>query len=157
MNKFLRIIPYILLVLNLLFIFGNSVLDGPKSLAISTKAEETIEKVMGKDIEKAPNEAAESPDSFNAFLRKCAHAVEFFSLAVLSYICVFPLRGAVRPLSLMLMGIGVPLVDETVQLFHARTGLISDVWIDISGFAAGCFVSIVVWNVYKLVKKRLAK
>ncbi|MBQ8696711.1 MAG: VanZ family protein [Clostridia bacterium] len=154
MTKIFRVLPYILLTLNLLFIFGNSVLDGPSSRVISTKAEEAIEQVVGKDIENDPYEVAMYGRTFNAFLRKCAHAAEFFSLAVLSYICAAPLKGAVRPLSLILMGIGVPLLDETLQLFHARSGLISDMWIDITGYAAGAVLMLVIEIIYNLVRKK---
>ena len=158
MTKAWRLIPYILLVLNLIFIFGNSTLDGPSSMAVSTKAEQAIEKVVGKDIENDPYEVAMYGKTFNAFLRKCAHAAEFFSLSVLSYICFRPLKGAVRPLSLALMGVGVPFLDESLQLLFERSGLVKDIWIDIAGYAAGTVLMVIIELIYNLIKnKRLSK
>lgn len=154
MTKLFRILPYILLVLNLVFIFGNSVLDGQSSRAVSAKAEQAIEKVVGKDIENDPEEVRLYGKTFNSFLRKCAHVAEFFTLAVLAYICALPLRGAVRPLSLVLMGIGVPLLDETVQLFHKRSALISDIWIDVAGYTAGVVLMLVIEVIIRLVRKK---
>lgn len=154
MNKLFRILPYILLALNLLFIFGNSVLDGQKSLVISSKAEEAIEQVVGKDIENDPYEVAMYGRTFNAFLRKCAHAAEFFSLAVLAFICSRPLKGAARPLSLALTGVGVPLLDETLQLFTQRSGLVKDVWIDIMGYTAGTALMLAAEIILNLVRKK---
>ncbi len=153
MIKLLRVLPYILLVCNLLFIFGNSVLDGQRSMAVSTKAEKAIEKVVGKDIGNDSDDIG-AYSEFNGFLRKCAHATEFFTLAVLAYICAQPLGGAVRPLSLLLMGIGVPLLDETLQLFRKRSALISDIWIDVAGYAAGAVLMLVIEVIYRLVRKK---
>jgi len=153
MIKLLRILPYFLLVLNLAFIFGNSVLDGKTSLAVSTKAEEAIEKVVGKDIGNDSDDIG-AYSEFNGFLRKCAHATEFFTLSVLAYICAQPLGGAVRPLSFILMGIAVPLLDETLQLFHKRSALISDIWIDVAGYAAGAVLMLAAEAIYRLVRKK---
>lgn len=154
MTKFLRILPYILLVCNLLFIFGNSVLDGQSSRAVSAKAEQAIENVVGKDIENDPEEVRLYGKTFNNFLRKCAHVAEFFTLAVLAYICAYPLKGAVRPLSLLLMGIGVPILDETLQLFTGRSSLVKDIWIDVAGYAAGAVLMLAAEAIYRLVRKK---
>lgn len=155
MTKLFRALPYILLVLNLLFIFGNSALDGRTSMAISAKAEQTIEQVVGKDIENDPYEVNMYGHTFNNFLRKCAHVAEFFSLAVLTYICARPLKGAIRALAVVLTGVSVPLLDETIQLFTGRSSLVKDIWIDISGFAAGCAIMLIIQLIIR--KKRQVK
>ena len=154
MTKLLRALPYILLICNLLFIFGNSLLDGSSSLEVSQKAEKAIESVVGKDIENDPEEVRLYGKTFNNFLRKCAHVAEFFTLAVLWCVCTQPLKGAARPLSLLLMGIGVPLLDETLQLFTGRSSLVKDIWIDVAGYTAGAVLMLAAEAIYRLVRKK---
>ena len=43
-----------------------------------------------------------------------------------------------------LMGGGIALVDETMQIFSKRTSSVSDVWIDLGGFAAGCLLILLI-------------
>ena len=157
MIKLFRVLPYILLICNLLFIFGNSLLDGQSSMAVSKKAEQAIEKVVGKDIENDAYEVAMYGKTFNNFLRKCAHAVEFFSLGVLSCICFLPLKGVLRSLSIISLGMAVPLIDETIQLFTGRSSKVSDIWIDITGYAVGCILTLIVFSVIYFIRKKRLK
>lgn len=157
MIKLFRTLPYILLLLNLVFIFGNSVLSGPQSLAISAKAEEAIEQVVGAEFENDPKEPFAFKRTFNAFLRKSAHALEFCSLGVLASICIRSLSVKTRVFSLIIFGLSVPLFDETIQLFSQRSAMVKDMWIDIFGFVSGCILALAAQSVSHFIKKRQVK
>lgn len=153
MTKFWRVVPWILFICNLLFIFGNSALDSSGSMTISTKAEIAIEKVVGKDIGDDSDDIG-AYSEFNGFLRKFAHAVEFFTLGALWYICAQPFTLRVRCLSLGLVGVSVPLLDETIQLFSGRSSMVSDMWIDISGYAVGIIIALTAELIHNFVRKK---
>lgn len=117
-----------LILANLLFIFTNSMASVKDSGEASGFLAEIIKSIF-------PDGSA-----IGAFLsdnlRKIAHFVEFASLGLLVslYTVIFSVnRKKTAPLSLV-FGHFVAFFDETIQIFSGRGPMISDVWLDFSGF-----------------------
>ena len=131
-KKYLRVL-YILLGCTLLFIWGNSLLPASVSGSISAFIKELLSRLLGfmEDTEG------------DGLLRKLAHGLEFAALGaellLLGREKKWPRSG------ILLGGLGVSLMDETIQLFvEGRNGAIRDVWIDMGGFFFGIMVCLVV-------------
>ena len=76
-------------------------------------------------------------------LRKSAHFVEYLILGLLTRPALRSLSWN-RPANLLLAGVLIPLLDETIQLFRpGRSGQISDVWLDFVGYACGVLLSMI--------------
>ena len=123
-----------LLICNLIFIWGNSLLPGEISGAFSDWIKEILEALLPGDGENVPG---------GGLLRKLAHFTEFACLGALlawhsllreeKHIFAFP----------ALLGMAAGLVDETIQLFTPDRGpSLTDVWIDTSGALTGIMLLI---------------
>ncbi len=114
-----------LIVLLLAFIWGNSLLPGEKSDALSRWI---LEHVLGLDSGGADF------DEGNHMLRKAAHMTEFMLLAAL-----IALRQRRRRRCWLYGLIAVPAAaaDETIQRFSNRGSRLSDVGIDCLGVLLG--------------------
>lgn len=78
-------------------------------------------------------------------IRKCAHFCEYavFGLLLTHSLDKDGRTGQLRILLQILLTLLTPFIDETIQLFTpGRSSQISDVWLDISGAAAGTLVFI---------------
>ena len=117
----------LLLVLNLAFIWGNSLLPGEVSGALSDWVKELISVIF-------PGDGMES--SGGGFLRKAAHFLEFASLgALLSW--RMSLAGK-KEWYALLCGVPAACVDETIQRFVPDRGpSLMDVGIDTCGVLVG--------------------
>ena len=118
-------------MLTLCFIWGNSMMPGPVSEAISNWVGDLLSAILGGPVR---------TDTGHGVLRKLAHGTEYLVLGVELYLL---LRGMLqKPLSLLALGgVSAALVDETIQLFVVgRCGAIQDVWIDLGGFCVGCLL-----------------
>lgn len=76
-------------------------------------------------------------------IRKAAHFTEYTGLGILLFMCLKQYRfvGWERQFMTVTAGFLIPFVDETLQLFTpGRSGQISDVWLDVSGVAAGTLI-----------------
>ena len=131
-KKYLRIL-YILLGCTLLFIWGNSLMPASLSGAISAFVKDILSHILSfmEDSEG------------DGLLRKLAHGLEFAALGAELFLIGkekhWPRSG------LLLSGLGVSLLDETIQLFvEGRNGAIRDVWIDMGGFCFGILVCFLV-------------
>ena len=116
-----------LLVLNLCFIWGNSLLPGEISGAISDWVKNLIAMLFPGD----------SPvTSGGGLLRKIAHFTEFTALgACLAWLFGMLEKGKYWPL---LCGVAAASVDETIQRFVPDRGpSLKDVGIDSCGVMAG--------------------
>ena len=117
----------ILIVLNLALIWGNSMMTGVSSEAVSGG----LLAFLGRFLPVLLTESA------HTFLRKAAHFSEFALLGLLFCGRHALVRKAV-PLHLMGFGLAVACIDETIQIFTpGRASSLIDVWIDTSGFALG--------------------
>lgn len=136
-NTVKQILCLMLIGVTLLFIFYNSAQKVPDSKRASASVAAIIADVATDSGEKEPS-------AFSAFLlnylRKAAHAVEFFALgAELSVLLVvlrtkkITLQAVWNTLSAVLL---FAVVDESIQIFSGRGPRVQDVWIDFAGGAA---------------------
>ena len=146
-----RILVLILLVLNVAFIWGNSTLDGGASKGLSDRVIAVLVEVFGIDY----TGDREDELDLNFLVRKAAHATEFAVLGVLSA-SLLPGRGqngGQWRFAAVLFGVLVALTDETIQLFHARTSSVKDVWLDSAGLMVGILV-VVLYRRWRGHRKR---
>lgn len=117
-----------LLILNVAFIWGNSLLPGSVSGAISHFVRDILAFLFPDD--------SSNPDSGHGLLRKLAHFTEFASLGAL-FAWLF---GMLRKPFLVALPCGflVACMDETIQYFVPDRGpAFKDVLIDTSGALLG--------------------
>jgi len=132
----------ILILLNLALIWGNSLLPGASSDAVSGG----VLALLGKFLPFLLTEAGP------VFLRKAAHFCEFALLGLL-YCGRHRLSKGETPPHLMGFGLAVACIDETIQIFTpARASSLIDVWIDTSGFALGLVVIFTAYTIYNKIK-----
>ena len=129
-----------LLALNLCFIWGNSLLPGELSGALSDLVKATLEWLLPGGEEQSPG---------GGLLRKLAHFTEFACLGVL----LFWLMGMLqrKPWELLVWpfsaGIAVAAVDETIQCFVPLRGpALKDVGIDTLGVIAGILIISLIYH-----------
>ena len=117
----------VLLVCNLIFIWGNSLLPGDLSGALSDWVKTLLESLF-----------AQGPDAGTSggLLRKLAHFTEFTALGMLLCWRFGMLGKGWKPA--LLAGVAAACMDETIQMFVPDRGPgIRDVCIDASGVATG--------------------
>lgn len=114
-----------LLILNLTFIWGNSLIPGAFSQAISDFVKEILSAFL---------HLTESAEEGGFWVRKLAHFTEFACLGLLlGWLCAMRQRG--RP---FLWGLAAACVDETIQCFVPQRGPgLGDVCIDAGGVLFG--------------------
>lgn len=138
---------FTLLVLNLLFIWGNSMLPGPQSAALST----WVKGILIKPFSWLFGSSGIGGGG-GGLLRKVTHFAEFASLGVyLSWLFGMLLKKPVRfALSALGTGLIVALIDEGIQIFVPERGpSIRDVGIDTMGLT----LSIVTICLIQICKK----
>ncbi len=130
----------------LCFIWGNSMVPGAQSDAISIGFRNFLAaKLNGISWINVPG---------NAVMRKLAHVTEF---TVLGIILAIIIKGMMRVSCgwVLLAGMSTALIDETIQLFTgSRTSSVKDVWIDMSGFCTGVIVIMLAMFIWRAVKHR---
>ena len=132
----------VLIGLNLALIWGNSLLPGVSSDAVSSG----LLAFLGQFLPFLLTEAG------HTFLRKAAHFSEFAMLGLL-YGGRYRLAKGETPFHLMLFGLTVACIDETIQIFTPeRASSLIDVWIDASGFALGLVVFYTAYTIYNKIK-----
>ena len=133
-----------LLICNLVFIWGNSLLPGEISGAFS----EWVKSVLAQILPVGPDNG-----SGGGLLRKIAHFTEFTALGMcLAWLHGMLQKGRLRP---WLWGTAAAAVDETIQRFVPDRGpSVKDVCIDSAGVLTGI---ILLWSGYHYLKKRSMK
>ncbi len=133
-----------LLICNLVFIWGNSLLPGEISGAFS----DWIKGILSRLFSGSPSEPSGS-----GLLRKMAHFTEFAALGMcLAWLHGMLQKGWFRP---FLWGALAACVDETIQRFVPERGpSIRDVCIDCAGVLMGI---ILLWCGHHYCKKRSIK
>ena len=133
-----------LLICNLVFIWGNSLLPGEISGAFS----DWVKSLLAQLLPMGPDDG-----SGGGLLRKAAHFTEFTALGILlAWLHGMLQKGKLQP---FLWGILAASVDETIQCFVPDRGPgIKDVCIDSAGVLTGI---ILLWTGYHFVKKRSLK
>lgn len=121
-----------LLCINLCFIWGNSLLPGEISGAISGWLRNLIAALLGG--------STDGPDTGHGLLRKLAHFTEFACLGLL-FCWLFGMLQAKWPLWSLLCGAAAAAIDETIQIFVPERGpAIKDVGIDTLGICLGIVI-----------------
>ena len=116
-----------LIVLNLALIWGNSLMNGEASGAVSGG----LLAVVGEIFPFLRTESG------HTFLRKAAHFMEFCLLGLFSAAQRTASGKVITPAHTG-WGVAAACVDETIQLFvPGRAGRVTDVAIDTAGFAMG--------------------
>ena len=133
-----------LLICNLIFIWGNSLLPGE----ISGTFSDWVKSILAQVLPVGPDDG-----SGGGLLRKMAHFTEFAALGMLlAWLHGMLQKGKLRP---FLWGVLAASVDETIQRFVPDRGpSVKDVCIDSAGVLTGI---ILLWFGYNYVKKRSAK
>ncbi|MBO7275901.1 MAG: VanZ family protein [Clostridia bacterium] len=147
MSKTLRIILDILIILNLLFIWGNSMLAPSSSNALSSGVMAKIVDFL--DLDSLPGY---SEEIFHAVVRKAAHAFEFMCLGAMLTLRLKkdkPMYSAAFALCVC-----VAAIDEFIQMFTGRTSALKDVLIDSSGAAVGVIIICVILHILSKHKRQ---
>ena len=132
-----------LLICNLVFIWGNSLLPGEVSGAFS----DWVKSLLANLFPAGPEE-----DTGGGLLRKFAHFTEFTALGMcLAWLHGMLQKGKLRP---FLWGVLAASLDETIQRFVPDRGpSVKDVCIDSAGVLSGI---ILLWLGHDFIKKRSA-
>lgn len=132
----------ILILLNLALIWGNSMMNGVSSEAVSGG----VLAFIGRFFPVLLTEAG------HTFLRKAAHFSEFALLGLL-FGGRYRLERNTTPFFLMGFGLAVACIDETIQIFTPdRASSLIDVWIDTSGFALGLAIIVLAYTMKRHFK-----
>lgn len=117
-----------LLIMLLVFIWGNSMMPGGISGAISNRVKE----ILACFLPIRP----ESEDGSGHLIRKLAHFTEFAALgATLGWLCGMLKKGRIRP---FVCGVLTASIDETIQCFAPDRGpSVKDVLLDSCGVLTG--------------------
>lgn len=126
--------------LTLILIWGNSIMPGNISGDISGGLMTFIKRIFGITT-------VEGNNTLHLIIRKIGHLSEFGVLGL--QIAMFNYDTIKKYLSsIVLYGLFVALVDETIQLFvEGRCGQITDVWIDLIGYLVGISIIVIIRNV----------
>ena len=121
-----------LLVLNLAFIWGNSLLSGAESGQMSGGIVEFFMELLHIPVSYT--------DMFHLIVRKLAHLTEFACLSALIswHLRLVNEKRVYQIFLAVLLAMAAALVDETIQLYTPDRGpSLLDVWIDTLGAALG--------------------
>ena len=138
-----------LIAANLVLIWGNSLVSGADSGAMSGGVVAFLMELLG--IPEVHGEL------FHTFVRKAAHFTEFACLGML--LCWKCGMAGERGLKLRYLPIlwcmAAALTDETIQMITPDRGpSLTDVWIDASGAAAGMMVLLLGHHLMKKLKNK---
>ena len=133
-----------LLICNLIFIWGNSMLPGEVSAAFSDWVKSILARLFSGGAEE---------DTGRGLLRKIAHFTEFLGLGMcLAWLHGMLQKGKLRP---FLWGVLAASVDETIQRFVPDRGpSIKDVCIDSAGVLTGI---VLLWIGHDYLKRKSTK
>ena len=88
-------------------------------------------------------------------IRKLAHFTEFASIGLFIslYTVLFMLGRRWAHISLLPVGVGIALIDETIQIFSNRGPSVADVWIDSFGYLSAAVAVYAVFFAARLIWK----
>ena len=148
--KIARFVLIFLIIATVAHAFYQSSLPMKESAAASDKVGEIIEEIIPPETK--PGEYIQKN------LRKLAHFTEFFFLGLwTSLYVVFYYRKQGGFISLLPFGMGVALLDETVQIFSKRGSSVKDVWIDTLGYTTALLLVILSFLTFILIRFLRAK
>ena len=138
----------LLLVGNLCFIWGNSLMGKAESHDLSLGVLELLPGFLRALI---PN-----TEQLLHLVRKLAHFTEFACLGVLS-LGLLAVWRKVRPhpvVHLLCGGFFAAAIDETIQIFSHRGSQLQDVWLDFAGFSVGLGLALAAWVLHRRMAAR---
>lgn len=108
----------------------------------------TVVKMLGGTVTHSAAERVQATTFFNSEnVRKFAHCLEFTGLGC--FATALSLKLKYKLANVLLLGLGIAVIDETIQLFDGRTSMIKDVWIDMSGFMLGMLIVEIIYQILK--------
>lgn len=143
------VVVSVAIALTLWFIFSNSLTPSAKSLETS----EGIYEQVKDPIEAVVGEGKVTHSVF----RKMAHFFEFFVLGIevaLLFTLIFGLKLN-NLIWIFISGISVGIIDESLQNISKRTASVTDVFIDVAGFALAVVISYGIYALFKFLKKKI--
>ncbi|MEG1834492.1 MAG: VanZ family protein [Oscillospiraceae bacterium] len=150
------VICSILILLTVAFVWNNSAKTIPESMNDTNIAAKVVEKIADK-VDRTDKKKFESYNSFLKYLRKCAHAIEFFSLG--AEIAAFSLiiRKKFKPQNLwniLSSVLAIAVVDEAIQIFSGRGPAVQDVILDFCGALVGVLLVLLIGFIIASLKGR---
>lgn len=143
------------ILLTVAFIFYNSAQPVPESQKASASVAETIVSV-------APNggEFFGSWNSFVNYIRKAAHALEFFVLGTelsLLFFAVLQKRGVQAVWNVLTLALLTAVTDESIQILSGRGPRVQDVLLDFSGGAVAMLLFFILFLIVCAVRTATQK
>ena len=149
-QNFKIVLPLLgLLLLRVVFIWGNSFTGSEQSNAQSNAVAEVVKPVLDPQ-----NQISQR--SFGAMIRKSAHVLEYALLGVVAMTALlfFAKQRGVAVLShlptALFFVLLVAVLDEYIQSFTGRTSAVKDVWIDRGGGTLGILLT---WGFHALMQR----
>jgi len=140
-----RLVLWILVIITLGFIFGQSLIDQDTSEKQST----TIKTQVVEPVHKAIT----GEDAIRYNIRDAGHLVEFAILGLELMLLIRSNRRILRWLkSISYCGL-VALIDETIQHFSGRAPQLIDIWHDILGAVVGSAIGLLIVVLTERVKR----
>ena len=138
MNKKRKIL-WVLVVLTVMFIFGQSLLNQSTSNKESTAITEQVIDPALKAVT-----GSEKIGIKNSTVRDIAHVVEFAALGLELVLLMENKKRIIRAIESIGCCGFVAVIDETIQHFTGRAPQLIDVWHDILGAIVGATVCVVI-------------
>ena len=136
-----KVIIYVLLSINILFIFYQAFQDGNASSETSSEIVEVVSEVLEN------NNISVEKNVLHYLIRDLAHVIQYFTLGFLMAFIFLK-----KPIMLYLGGI-VMFIDESIQYFTpGRAFEFKDIGLDIMGYSLSIFM---VFIIFKIIKGRL--
>ena len=146
-RKILKYVSVILLIVAVLFIWGNSMKPGEESLEDSGAVKAFVDGIfeaLGMDAEIG-----------ELFIRKLGHFAEYFLLGLIACFAVWQHSFPKKPYVSAAFCAVIAAIDETIQLFvDGRNGNILDVLLD--SFGAICAILLVLLILF-IKKEKISK
>ena len=140
------------MVLTYMVVWGQSCIGGENSQKESDAVMSALEPIHGVDVETV-DRISDEFGQLNQLIRKSAHVLEYMVIG-LEYgllIWILLIQGNIMfgkrliqmYINAVMSGLFTAVMDETIQIFSGRGPLVSDIWVDMLGIAAGLgFMSI---------------
>ena len=147
-RKFIIVVFSALVLLISVFIFVNSSMDYEASHSSSGAIADIIR----------PGESLADREQTEFTIRKLAHLVEYFALAVsATALCVSVDRFCGRKFygCALFYSLLVAVLDEYIQSFTGRGSAVSDILLDLVGITLGFLLTLAAFYVAVFIKKKL--
>ena len=167
-NKW-QLVLLILIVMTVAFIFTQSIIPPETSSAesevVSDVVTDVVVDIIGDDTPEKVEKAERASKYIDENMRKIAHVVEFAVLgaevAVLGFLIEREKAKSSKSISLLsvaaaslIFGLLIAFLDESIQILSGRGPLVSDIWIDLSGYTSLLVVTHLVILVIRKQKMR---